>query len=166
MMQYDRLLSLIDAELHLLRRVRELISVFDTDPPSGRMKKEKSKSPRGKKSLPRIRRLAVETPIDEASTSVPQGPGLQADALAIKRTKRLPGREKPGAYKKTSAAGPVKPLGGAIPEGPVFVPAKEIRQAQTERQRGLTPDLRSSDAAYVDPQTAELLRQKWLQDLV
>jgi hypothetical protein len=160
-MQYARILSLIDAELHRLRKARQLISIFDA--PSDRIRKSKGKKPQETISPPPVRPLAAETAENEAPTAISRGFGLRPDALAIKKTKRSTRREGPAGTPQASA--PPRPLGGVIPEGPVFVSADQIRKAQAERKVGQTPDQRPSGAADAYPPTAEVLRQKWLQAL-
>jgi hypothetical protein len=168
-MQYARILSLIDAELDRLREARQLLASsfsFASELPEKARKGGRQKRAEQATSFP-IQAVVTETASGAASGVVmPQKPGMDAAVTPtpIKRVKRAPRPRKP-AVEKVSVAQPAKPLGGVIPERPVFVPAGQIHHVDALRQQQRTEDQASVDPAPADSLTAELLKQKWFHGL-
>jgi hypothetical protein len=158
-MPYTRILSLIDAELDRLQRARQLLASFFT--PTEKAHENTFKKPRKRTSTAPIHSVTAEITKEQASKSVAQGSGLQDDAALIERVRKAQ-RRKRLPVKMVPALPSANPLCGVIPERPIFVPAKHLREAEARRQREQTPDESTLSSASADLPTAEFLRQKWL----
>jgi hypothetical protein len=150
-MPYPRIISLIDAELDRLRKARRLLASFF-------IPAEKTQGSRLRKAQPRMLPSPVHSVADEITDGEVVLPSLPQKAGPQARPARRPKSEPVVTLQ-------IRPLDGAIPERPVFVPAEQVRQIQAQRPEGQSSDQSVSSSAPGGLPTVELLRQKWLQNL-
>ena len=151
-MPYTQILALIDAELDRLQRAHDLLS-----PSPEPIKKLRQKQP--VHALPVTAEAPLTTPAAEPAI-------LSAPVEAVRKQRRLrraapqlraerkPSVRKPRAVPLPSA------LGRAVPAGPVYVPAEQVRMAQSLRNK---PEQTGRSGAG-ETLTAEHLSMKWLQN--
>jgi hypothetical protein len=157
-MQYAQIICLIDDELSRLEKVRQLLAscciAFENAGESHPVKAQE-------KSLP----VPIQRAISADDRDILPHP---VESVRIQRPRRTLRREKSGASAASgvSAVSAEKPLGGPVPERPVFVSAEQVRQAQaqTQGQQEKDAERNALDGAAADSSFVELLRQKWLQD--
>jgi hypothetical protein len=58
------------------------------------------------------------------------------------------------------------PLGGLVPTGPIFIPADQIRQKQSQSRQESVMERGASGPSAIVPLTAELLTRRWIRSLV
>jgi hypothetical protein len=90
---------------------------------------------------------------------------LPAAAPTVRRRKirALQPLQKRPVANKSVVAGPATALGGLVPTGPVFIPAKQIRNEESLRQQKAVAERDQSGSSASAPLTAELLAQRWIQ---
>ena len=79
---------------------------------------------------------------------------------------RVPTQRKRRALSKLSVTPPATPLGGLVPTGPIFIPADQIRQKQSQSRQESVMERGASGPSAIVPLTAELLTRRWIRSLV
>lgn len=153
-MQYEHILTLIDAEVERLRKARELL-VISLAFRGGT---------EGTRSLP----LASPTAFGIAASQVPliaQQLTAQETRAISKKPPRRTQRQTPQDIGKPAVPAFEKPLGGVVSTRPVFVPAELIRETHAQ-QNQVQPGERSTLRPTSDqPLTVELLKERWLHKI-
>jgi len=91
---------------------------------------------------------------DVASTQIAMAPS----------PRKVPASRKKSARSKPALTPGAKALGGLVPAGPIFIPAKQIRSEESQRQNG---SVKGRDAFGSSvPLTAKLLAQRWMQSSI
>jgi hypothetical protein len=161
-MEFPEIVSMIDADLELLKKVRQLLAPFLPPPSSGIQKTVK---PNRKRATPIQLGLGGFDSAEVQAASTPesmevteQKPLLKESATLENSTSpRLPvlrGRSQRRHNERSSETSALK---GAVPSGPVFVTA----QAVSAKSRATVVAQRS--VAVMPPAlTAETLARQWL----
>lgn len=79
---------------------------------------------------------------------------------------RVPTQRKRRALSKLSVTPLATPLGGLVPTGPIFIPADQIRQKQSQSRQESVMERGASGPSAIVPLTAELLTRRWIRSLV
>jgi hypothetical protein len=79
---------------------------------------------------------------------------------------RVQTQRKRRALSKLSVTPLATPLGGLVPTGPIFIPADQIRQKQSQSRQESVMERGASGPSAIVPLTAELLTQRWIRSLV
>jgi len=79
---------------------------------------------------------------------------------------RVPTKRKRRALSKLSVTPLATPLGGLVPTGPIFIPADQIRQKQSQSRQESVMERGASSPSAIVPLTAELLTRRWIRSLV
>ena len=79
---------------------------------------------------------------------------------------RVPTQRKRRAVSKLSVTPLATPLGGLVPTGPIFIPADQIRQKQSQSRQESVMERGASSPSAIVPLTAELLTRRWIRSLV
>jgi hypothetical protein len=189
-MQNANIISLIDAHVERLLKVRCILA--ELNPPLSRRKvvtptpnrtaqskSAKRGNARRKTSKSAVRKPYTErmsvAPTDDRRASptavsslqraaiAPNEPITQAIEKSVRSHTTQPSRKKAVTQKPSAKSGTFA-LGGNIPNGPIVVPAEQIRYEQSLRQRESAIKARDPFQTPSDvPLTAELLAQRWMQ---
>ena len=79
---------------------------------------------------------------------------------------RVQRERKRRALSKPSATPLATPLGGVVPTGPIFIPADQIRQKQSQSRQESVMERGASGPSAIVPLTAELLTRRWIRSPV
>jgi hypothetical protein len=82
------------------------------------------------------------------------------------RVARVQTQRKRRSPSKLSVTPLATPLGGLVPTGPIFIPAEQIRQKQSQSRQESVMERGASGPSATVSLTAELLTQRWIQSLV
>jgi hypothetical protein len=75
---------------------------------------------------------------------------------------RVQTQRKRRALSKLTVTPLATPLGGLVPTGPIFIPADQIRQKQSQSRQESVMERGASGPSAIVPLTAELLTQRWI----
>jgi hypothetical protein len=106
---------------------------------------------------------------DQIRQEQPQGQRAQVvgesavgQIAAIPLAARVQPQRKRRALSKPPVTPPATPLGGVVPTGPIFIPAEQIRQKQSQSRQEPEMEGGSSGPPATVPLTAELLKLRWI----